>query len=122
MTSELDDVEALLERVRPDPGGFAQRLLSQVMTRFGETPPDPTTFYTAIDVEPPMATTASVDTNMLLAAALGACECWGLRTDCPHCRGDGGTGWLMPDRELFEELIRPAVARVDEAHERGGER
>ena len=35
--TELEDVQALLERVLPDPSGFAQRLLLQLMTQFGES-------------------------------------------------------------------------------------
>ena len=34
--TELDEVQALLERVLPDPGGFAQRLLLQAMARWGQ--------------------------------------------------------------------------------------
>jgi hypothetical protein len=135
--TELDEVQALLERVRPDPTGFAQRLLVQVMTRFGDMPePDPTIFYAADD-EPAITVPAEpmfypdsdsdsgpgpgieVDTNLLLAAALGACRCWGLRADCEVCVGRGCTGWVRPDRELFDELVQPAVARM---HDRPSEK
>jgi hypothetical protein len=124
--ADADDVQALLERVRPDPSGFAQRLLVQVMARFGDVPePDPAIFFTEDDelddragptitvpVEPMSRPDPEVDTNMLLAAALGACQCWGLRAGCEVCAGNGCTGWVRPDRELFDELIRPAVALV----------
>lgn len=47
-----------------------------------------------------------------LAAALGACAaCWGGEDDCPACRGRGEPGWRMPDEELFDVLVAPAVAR-----------
>jgi hypothetical protein len=126
-TTELDDVQALLERLRPDPTGFAQRLLVQVMARFGDVPePDPAVLYAeagepddrtagptiSVPVEPVSYPDPEVDTNMLLAAALGACQCWGLRAGCEICAGEGCVGWLQPDRELFDELIRPAVARM----------
>jgi hypothetical protein len=133
--TELDDLQALLDKVRPDPTGFAQRLLVQVMTRFGDVPePDPAVFYTA-DEEPAITVPAEpvtyadpepdleVDTYLLLAAALGACRCWGLRTDCEVCAGQGCTGWVRPDRELFDELIQPAVARMyDRPSERDEDR
>jgi hypothetical protein len=127
--TELDDVQALLERVRPDPNGFAQRLLVQMMARFGDVPePDPAIIFTEADelndlaagptitvpVESMSYPDPEVDTNMLLAAALGACQCWGLRAGCEVCAGNGCTGWVRPDRELFEELIRPAVARMSD--------
>ena len=48
---------------------------------------------------------------MLLAAALGACECWGLRANCDLCWGQGSAGWIQPDPELFEEFVQPAIAR-----------
>ncbi len=130
-TTELDNVQELLDRVRPDPAGFAQRLLMQVMTRWGDMrAPDPTTFYTQPMVqetlrdrttEPsdaslrPAPYDGLVDTNIILAAALGACHCWGLLTDCETCRGLGTPGWELPDRELFTELVEPAVARMSAA-------
>ncbi|MBM2620813.1 hypothetical protein JIG36_35470 [Actinoplanes sp. LDG1-06] len=136
--TELDDVQALLDRVRPDPTGFAQRLLVQVMARFGDVPePDPAIFFTENDepddrvagptITVPVEPTpypdpeveVEVDTNMLLAAALGACRCWGLQPGCAVCAGHGCTGWVRPDRELFDELIQPAVARM---HDRPSEK
>ena len=35
--TELDEVQALLERVLPDPRGYAERLLMQAMTRYGQS-------------------------------------------------------------------------------------
>ena len=37
-TTELEEVQALLDRALPDPFGFAQRLLLQIMSRWGEVP------------------------------------------------------------------------------------
>jgi hypothetical protein len=124
-TRELDEMQALLEHVLPDPSGYAQRLAMQAMARWGEsagptagafspaaTARDVTVsdIVVAPDQEP--ADDPSIDTNMLLAAALGACECWGLWADCSMCRGQGSAGWTHPDPELFDEFVRPAVAKM----------
>ena len=131
-TAELDEVQSLLEHVLPDPAGYAQRLAMQAMARWGAAAgadahafyPAATAHYSAgppADVivrdivvasdqehldEPP------IDTNMLLAAALGACECWGLRVDCDLCLGQGSPGWTHPDPELFDEFVMPAIAKL----------
>jgi hypothetical protein len=48
-----------------------------------------------------------------LASALGACAlCWGVEAACRVCRGRGGPGFSTPDRELFNELVVPAVRMV----------
>lgn len=48
-----------------------------------------------------------------LARALGACErCWGQDVECAECDGDGDPGYFEPDRDLFHQLIVPAVERV----------
>jgi hypothetical protein len=135
--TELQEVQALIERVLPDPSGFAQRLLMQLMAQFGQSA-EPgvnafaasasafdsgaSAFYTAAEEDPtaseivitpersgPDETPAG--TNMLLAAALGACECWGLQADCNLCWGQGSAGWTEPVPELFDEFIGPAIAR-----------
>ena len=47
------------------------------------------------------------------AGALGACpRCLGTEESCPACAGTGKPGSTEPDRELFAELIAPAVIRV----------
>jgi hypothetical protein len=130
--TELDEVQTLLEHVLPDPGGYAQRLAMQVMTRWGQSAGSGASAFTAAaaagypgaaarditltdivltsDQEP--APEPPIDTNMLLAAALGACECWGLRIDCNVCLGQGSAGWIHPDPELFDEFVKPALARL----------
>jgi hypothetical protein len=133
--TELQDIQALLERVLPDPSGFAQRLLLQLMTEFGESAvpgadsygPAASAFYTAathedaptsnIIITPEQPDTDDGDgslagINILLAAALGACECWGLRAECDLCRGQGSAGWTVPDPELFYEFVGPAIAKL----------
>ena len=50
-----------------------------------------------------------VDRNVVLAAALGACVCWGREVDCPSCYGDGAPGWVSPDDQLFATYVHPAI-------------
>jgi hypothetical protein len=124
-TTELDEVQALLERVLPDPAGFAQRLALQVMGRWGQPAnPNVSTSNTAADQEDitaeggliwpdrPDLDDVPIDINVLLAMALGACECWGLSARCARCGGQGSTGWIRPDPELFEALVKPAIAKL----------
>ena len=47
--------------------------------------------------------------NSDLAAAVGACDCWGDDTTCPYCEGVGTPGWMPPDRRLFAQYVYPAV-------------
>ncbi len=48
-----------------------------------------------------------------LAMALGACEkCWGDNNRCSKCRGNGVTGYYMPDDKLFRQLVLPALKRL----------
>jgi hypothetical protein len=53
-----------------------------------------------------------LETNTALAAALGACDCWGEHDDCPTCRGHGAPGWIRPDRELFVSYVHPALSAL----------
>lgn len=130
--TELDELQTLLEHVLPDPSGYAQRLLLQVMTRWGRAAgsgapasyPGANAFYTSttaddvmtngavVTPEPPTEDEAPIDINLLLAAALGACDCWGLQGDCHICQGHGLTGWTQPDAELFAEFVQPAIEKL----------
>ena len=47
--------------------------------------------------------------NSALAAALGACDCWGEQDFCDVCHGNGRPGWMLPDRRLFSYFVRPAI-------------
>jgi hypothetical protein len=47
--------------------------------------------------------------NAAVAAALGACDCWGERANCPLCNGEGSPGWVPPDENLFAIYVRPVV-------------
>jgi hypothetical protein len=54
-----------------------------------------------------------LDRQTVLAAALGACDCWGQQPECPICHGAGGSGWALPDRQLFASYVQPAVRVMD---------
>jgi hypothetical protein len=123
--TELEEVQALLERVLPDPRGFAGRLLQQAMTQYGQfAPPAAAAYYAAATAEDAVPgdglivtdewadDQAPADINLLLAAALGACECWGQSARCDLCQGYGSAGWTEPDPDLFDEYVRPAVDRL----------
>lgn len=124
--TELEEIQSLLERVLPDPRGFAGRLLQQAVTEYGQFAPRAAAAYyaaapTSEDLTPGEAVIVAdewitddrpADIGILLAAALGACECWGLLADCDMCQGHGSAGWTRPDPELFEEFVRPAVDRL----------
>ena len=81
--TELRDVQALIERVLPDPRGFAGRLLQQAVTEYGQfAEPAATALYTALAEDVTASETATapderaadeppVSINSLLAAALG---------------------------------------------------
>jgi hypothetical protein len=125
-SNELDDVTALLGRILPDPNGFVERLLNQAIIRWGGASGPPDTPTEPIDVsymqEPQPGQSESttllprlVEMSTILAAALGACDCWGLQVDCPFCQGTGSSGWISPDLELFQELVGPAVTRLIKA-------
>ena len=48
--------------------------------------------------------------NDFLAAALGACcLCWGQDSRCRSCRGRGEPGFAIPDKDLFDQYVLPAV-------------
>jgi hypothetical protein len=51
-----------------------------------------------------------LDRNSALAAALGACDCWGQDRGCPVCGGAGTPGWALPDERLFAAYVQPAVS------------
>ena len=50
-----------------------------------------------------------IERNSVLAAALGACDCWGEQLDCAFCDGAGAPGWVLPDRQMFATYVYPAV-------------
>jgi hypothetical protein len=108
-TSDLAAVEALLLRVLPDPMGFAENVLGELAQRLGTDPAAGAP--TVIPSFESDAHEALVDRNTLLAAALGACECWGEEDACPSCGGLGSAGWVPPDPELYAHYVAPAGRR-----------
>ncbi len=109
-TSELASVESLLLQVLPDPKGFAERVLGELAGRLAVAPPaDDSTVISSFESA---AHEALVDRDVLLAAALGACECWGDEPSCRACGGRGTTGWMPPDPDLYAEYVTPAVRRT----------
>ncbi len=109
-TTELGELEELLERVLPDPRGFAERVFEQLMQRLSMQVPDGAA--PVIDSYDAASYQALVDRNMILAAAVGACDCWGFEPGCPECGGAGAAGWLKPDAGLYDEFVEPAVRRM----------
>ena len=104
--SELQQLESLLARVLPDPRRFGNKVLEQLLDRLVAQSPAarPGTVVQA-------TAEARSDRNIVLAAALGACECWGHDPACALCGGAGSSGWTEPDEDLYTEYVRPAVQR-----------
>ena len=51
--------------------------------------------------------------NDTLALALGACYlCWGEDSDCPACGGNGRPGSTLPAKQVFSQLIVPAIHAI----------
>ena len=124
----------VLERVLRDPEALVERIVRQVLEQLAlsgslpgasaEAPED--ALATAVGnriarlivddapaaPEEPAQNLALLERDCTLAAALGACECWGEFIDCPVCDGDGGPGWLVPDPRLFARYVHPAVRAV----------
>ncbi|TYB51331.1 hypothetical protein FXF51_53670 [Nonomuraea sp. PA05] len=107
--SELAAVEELLLKVLPDPMGFAERVLGELADRLATPPPADGPAVVHGFQEPDHAL---ADRDLLLAAALGACGCWGEAAGCPDCAGRGSPGWMPPDPELYEQYVAPAVRRA----------
>jgi hypothetical protein len=53
-----------------------------------------------------------VERNGELAAAVGACDCWGQHPECPICEGEGAPGWVPPEKKPFTTYVYPAVRAV----------
>ena len=121
--SELEQVEALVMQVLPDPAGFADRVIGQLMDRLasdGSASPlpvlRPVPASTPETGQPTSGQPAQpgellADRNADLAAALGACLCWGEDPACRTCQGDGIPAWTDPDDELYRDYVLPAMRR-----------
>jgi hypothetical protein len=129
----------LLERAMADPLALANRILEQALdqlAREGALAADPSRrpeelIATAVgsrvvatesppvvpDGPPPLHGQGDrlvryedlLDRNSALAAALGACDCWGEQLGCRYCGGAGQPGWVPPDRQLFVSYVYPAM-------------
>lgn len=116
-STELEDLESVAVRLLADPSAFAQRLLEQLLDRLA-TAPGQAPRQRPVTVEGTVADSTEqelLDRQILLAAALGACECWGSDPECPFCGGDGLPAWRHPDPQLYEEFVAPATARLAES-------
>jgi hypothetical protein len=91
--------------------------------RLGDEPSRPNGSSPVDDVEVVGATRAGdpasnaagdelAERNLALAEALGACDCWGQDPRCHICEGEGGPGWILPDRQLFATYVQPAIRAI----------
>lgn len=79
---------------------------------YGGHPPAAATDVTADAGPPPERSVQDddlVERNSVLAAAVGACDCWGERSNCSFCLGEGSAGWVRPDKQFFTSYVYPAV-------------
>lgn len=121
--SNLAQVEALLVKVLPNPMGFLEGVLGELAGRLADPAPggDAPTVVAGYEMA---AHQALLDHVVMLAGALGACDCWGQDGACPICSGQGSPGWVDPNTELFDQYVAPAVRRVrarDETTTMGGQ-
>lgn len=116
-TTELGELESLLERALPDPRAFMDRIFGQLLDRLAA---DQDTGGRTVVVGLDAAVHERLkNRNVVLAGALGACECWGEDPACPDCGGDGAAAWSDPDPELYEEYVAPATRRLAQPTSRG---
>lgn len=111
-TSELRDLTEFVDRVLADPAGFADRVLMQLMGQMQPGVPPSGRDADTIQGFDLRAHEELVERNLLLAAAVGACDCWGGDEECPVCAGAGTAGWTEPEPRLFAEFVLPAVLRA----------
>lgn len=108
----------LLERVfveRPELAPYAE-LFSQMADSKKETPEVETRLRKITSIARRLRDDFEEVNDKLLdfANALGAChECWGTENRCPICRGEGQPGYFKLDRELFDQLISPALPKAN---------
>src|SRR3954467_7081479 len=59
--------------------------------------PSPSVVAEFAEPDDPPPCDVLVERDRRLAAALGACQCWGEQPDCANCDGSGSPGWVRPD-------------------------
>jgi hypothetical protein len=57
--------------------------------------------------------------NNSVAAALGACECWGEDLQCPHCKGEGEPGYKSVNQRYFRLYVQPCLEKMQVAAHKG---
>ena len=122
-TAGLPTTEDVLERwAQADPNiALISRFLELRGRRAAAQQEDADLDYVAIRNEVHEAQTEELyrelqglrERNDKLAAATGACYlCWGSDDECVNCTGKGRSGWAPPDQVLFDEIVKPAAARL----------
>jgi hypothetical protein len=143
LTESSSELDALVDHVLQNPGPLIDRVMAHVgqhLTCDGTAPgsatsndviagvirnlltpdhpaaPIPTNGAATVAPGPvPCEHQVLIDRNVLVAAAVGACDCWGDDLDCSFCAGAGGPAWITPDRRLFVEYVYPAVRALSVA-------
>jgi len=127
LTSQIDDPQASMMATLLMSGlGDDEEVDDEIDTDFAEV--DRLLVF-ADDDQGPSSEVEQVDDSELeslrevndtLALALGACpDCWGGDNHCSECNGDGSPGYSMPEASLFNELILPAVRRINQSRQAG---
>ena len=133
---ESVDLNELIEQIRSDPisvvGAIIQQVLDQAAPGEGARTPGADVLATPHDITAPtegddglappvigldqgrllQTYEGLAHQNSTLAAALGACDCWGEIAECPICNGVGVSGWVVPDARLFAAYVNPAMRAV----------
>lgn len=118
--SELTDLQAIIIQILPDPKAYAQRVLNQFVERTLQlTPTGPE--LKEESAYPDDAKESTAAQTLLIAAALGACDCWGRRPDCPACSGEGQILFFTPEASLYEQFILPVAKRMAAMEEPDGQ-
>ena len=138
------DTAAILQRIMADPSNFLDQILSPVAHELGYDPShldggeySPEDLIAAavgnrlaqfLSPESPVPVNGEGLTdlstrhdqlqarNSALAAALGACDCWGEDPGCGICHGVGRSGSVLPDPRLFAIYVRPAIRTLRAAN------
>src|SRR3954454_4633287 len=89
------EIDGLLGRLIPEAIPLGDRMLQQVreqLTGDGAFSDGPVSPASGLGTDALSHYDDLIDRNSILAAALGACDCWGQDRNCPICDGRGGSG------------------------------